>query len=504
MRMRTLPLLLALLASVPALAAEPPRPTAIAARVDHHIDAGLKSAGIKPAELADDAEFLRRVTLDLVGRIPTVAEARAFLNDNAGDKRARLIDRLLDSPDYPRHFATLWRKALLPQTENALFAGLADGFEEWLRGELAKNTPYDQLVRVQLTTSVVEPRRDRKEPPVAFQLASELKPENLASNTAKVFLGINLECAQCHDHPFARWTKQQFWSQAAFFTPPAKGETALKVAIPGTERNATATFLNGDAVPWPKTLDETTGRTVLADWITARDNPFFARNAVNRVWAQLFGTGLVEPLDDLSAENPASHPELLKELAEAFRDSGYDTKALVRALTLSQTYQRSSASPGASSDDNRRLFARAAVRALSGEQLHDSLLTAAGLPPAPADAGVRSERGVFAGRFRSDRPGLTERSVPQTLTLYNGALATELTRPDRNPTLRAVAGSPFLDDAGRAETLYLATLGRKPTAEERDGLVKYVRSGGPHKDRSKALADVFWALLNGTEFNTNH
>lgn len=486
------------------LIAAEPRSQEVTETIDRWIEAGLKEAGVKAAPIADDAEFLRRVYLDLIGRIPTVAEARNFLDDSTVDRRSRVVDRLLESPEYARHFATVWRKTLLPQTDNALFTGLADGFEEWLRDELTRNTSYDRIVRAQLTTPIAATRRERGQPPASFQLASELKPENLASNTARVFLGVNLECAQCHDHPFARWTKNQFWSQAAFFTAPTKGKETLQIAIPGTDRTAQAAFLKGTAIRWPKTLEESSGRTLLADWITARDNPYFARNAVNRLWAHLLGTGLVEPLDDLTDDNPPSHPELLDELAAAFRSSGHDLKFLLHSVVLSRTYQRTSASPDGSSDEQRRLFARAAVRTLSGEQLYDSLRTATGLPGAAVEEGVRSERGVFAMRFRADRVGFAERSVPQTLTLYNGERVSEWTRPDRSPLLRTVAASPFLDDVGRIETLYLATLGRRPTAEESRPLVEYLRSGGPHRDRGKALADVLWALLNGTEFNTNH
>ena len=238
--------------------------------------------------------------------------------------------------------------------------------------------------------------------------------------------------------------------------------------------------------------------------MTAKGNPYFARNAVNRVWANLFGTGLVEPLDDLSGENPASHPELLDELAKAFADSGFDLKYLTTAIVLTKAYQLSSGGSGSTSP---RLFARSAVRGMTGEQLYASLRVAAGLPVERDDlesANALQERKQFADQFRIERAGNAQRSILQSLSLMNGKMTAELTTAAKTPTLQVVTDAPFLTAKGKIEALYLAAFGRKPTDDELVLLVKYVENGGADGDKAKAFADVFWALLNSIEFNTNH
>lgn len=482
-----------------ARAEEAPSTGALTARIDRFVEARLQERGVAPGAEASEAEFLRRVFLDLAGRIPSVAEARAFFDDAAPDKRARLVDRLLASPEYARNFATVWRKAWLPQAETPTFSELSDGYEAWLREELSRETPYDRMVVRQLTASFRPPRPGRPQPARSFLEASQFKPENLAANTTRAFLGLNLDCAQCHNHPFARWTRDNFWQTAAFFDASPTG-----LVIEGTDRAVTPALLTGEAVKWPDAREESTGRTVLASWITSRDNPFFARNAVNRLWAHCFGTGLVEPLDDLSEDNPAGPVELLGELAAGFGRAGFDLKLLIRSMVLSRAYQRTSAGRAETAEADGGSLARMPVRALSGEQLHNSLLMAAGLPASPANAGVRSDRGRFVALFRAGRPSLAERSVSQTLTLYNGTLATALTRPETSPILKAVARSPFLDDAARVDTLYLATLSRWPDAAERTPLVAYLAEVSGQPDRERALGNLFWALINSTEFNSNH
>ncbi|MBY0513258.1 MAG: DUF1549 and DUF1553 domain-containing protein [Gemmataceae bacterium] len=491
---------------MPPVSAAPPDPAELAAKIDKHIAARWDAEKVEPAAAADDATFVRRVYLDLSGRIPTVAEVREFLADKSLDKRAKLGARLTDSGAHARHTATFWRREWIPQTDTPQFATLADEFDGWIAVQLRDGVPYDRIVRDLMTA-----QRAKTGPgtPTTFLTASEFKPENLAANTTRAFLGINLDCAQCHDHPFARWTRDQFWETAAFFARPSSAtntdKVRFEVTIPGSKKTVGPRVLADPNVAWPDALDPDTGRTVLATWVTAKDNPYFARNAVNRVWANLFGTGLVEPLDDLSGENPASHPELLDELAKAFADSGFDLKYLTTAVVLTKAYQLSSDGPGGGT--NPRLFARSAVRGLSGEQLYDSLRVAAGLPPLRDDLGPLNAtlgRKQFADKFRVERAGSAQRSILQSLSLMNGKLTSDLTNFGVTPTLRAVADAPFLTTAGKVEALYLAAFGRKPTADEAAPLVKYVEKGGADGDTGKALADVFWALLNSSEFNTNH
>jgi hypothetical protein len=511
---------LLILASAPtASGAAPPDAAALADRIDKRLAAAWTSAGVKPAAPADDAAFVRRVHLDLVGRIPTVAETRAFLDDKAADKRAELIDKLLASGGHTRHAATFWRRIWIPQADTPQFARLADGFEEWLAARLAENASYDTITR-QLLVAPTAPRPMRGQPrrpggnPAAqtFFAAGENKPENLAANTARAFLGINLDCAQCHDHPFARWTRDQFWETAAFFAPPsaatAEQSARLELAIPGTKKTVTAAVLTGKDRALPSDLASDTGAKLLAEWVTAKDNPFFAKNAVNRVWADLFGTGLVEPLDDLGGENSPSHPELFDELGKAFAESGYDLKYLTKALVLTKAYQLSTTvTTGRSQTSDARLFARMPIRGLTGEQLYDSLRVAAGLPVERDDLDPMNalrERKRFAAQFHTGRAATAQRSIIQSLALMNGPTTAALTDPAKTPALAATAGAPFLDTRGKVEALFLAALGREPTEKELAALVRHVESGGSHKDPTKALADVFWALINSSEFNTNH
>jgi hypothetical protein len=228
---------------------------------------------------------------------------------------------------------------------------------------------------------------------------------------------------------------------------------------------------------------------------------------VNRLWAEFFGAGLVEPLDDLSGQVPASHPELLDEVANAFAESNFDLEYLTTALALTRLYQLDSTISGVAAADNSQLFARMPVRGFSGVQLYDSLCIAAGYPPEQANgdaAEAARERRAFAGRFRTERPTESERSVTQSLTLINGKFATELTDSGRAPTLIAVDNAPFLNVPQKVETLFLAALGRTPSKDELDLLTRHVESGGSHGVPDKALGDIFWALLNSSEFNTNH
>jgi hypothetical protein len=500
-------LLLAWAGTPSVLKAAQPDPADLAVKIDNHLVARWDAETVKPAAPADDAAFIRRVYLDLAGRIPTVAEVREFLGDRAPDKRPKLVSRLVESGAHFRHMATFWRREWIPQTDTPQFAGLADEVDGWLAAKLRDGEPYDRIVRELMTA-----KRAKAGPgtPTTFLAASENKPENIAANTTRAFLGINLDCAQCHDHPFARWTRDQFWETTAFFARPSAAtnleKVKFEVTIPSTKKTVGPRFLADPQPQWPDVLDPDTGRTVLATWVTAKDNPYLAKNAVNRVWANLFGTGLVEPLDDLSGENPASHPELLNELAKAFADSGFDLKYLTTAIVLTKAYQLSSTTATGGSA-NPRLFALSGVRGLTGEQLYDSLRVAAGLPPERDDLGSASvvrDRKRFADKFRVERAGTAQRSILQALSLMNGKLTAELTAVEKTPTLRAVADAPFLNTAGKVEALFLAALGRRPTADELGPLVKYVEKGGADGDAKKALADIFWALLNSSEFNTNH
>ncbi len=506
----------------------------LAARIDDLIAKKWKEKGVQPAPLADDAEYLRRVYLDLVGRIPRVAEVHAFLEDKHPDKRLGLVNRLLENPLYVTHLSATWRSILLPPT-NQQFQVFNPAFKNWLDKQIKENGAYDQMVREILTVPVGFNPVGRGQPfvqqpnnnmsPVGFYQANENKAENVASSTSRIFLGVKLECAQCHDHPFAKWTREQFWQYAAFFSaiepprrfvggkplpPPAKPPNGKEIKIAGTDKVVGAKFLDGKAPQW---RDGTDSRVILAEWLTSQENPFFARTGANRVWAHFFGIGLIDPVDDEpTEENPISHPQLLAELSRQFVAHKFDLKYMIRAIMQSKTYQRTSAVTHESQTD-LRAFARMAVKGMTPEQLFDSLAQATGYSEAP---GVRNQpvqifnpqnnpRAEFLTRFASlDKRTESHTSILQALALMNGRFIADATSVERSNTLGAIVESPFMKTEDRIEALYLAALSRKPRPEELDRLTAYVNRGGPAGDANKALADVFWALLNSSEFILNH
>jgi hypothetical protein len=491
--------LVGLCAALPAVSwgSEPVKDAeALSARIDRLLAARWAEAKVEPVGRSDDAEFLRRAYLDLTGTVPPVAEVRRFLSDTSPGKRPALVSRLLDGPGYVRHFSALWRELLVPDAEvpPGRQAARAD-LERWLNKQFADNVPYDRLVRDVLTLPAEETRPKRegdgdRPSPRLFYLGREDRPEELAANVTRLFLGVRLECAQCHDHPHARWKRDDFWSQAAFFV--RKGG-ARELAVPGAGRTVAARFLDGTAPS-----REVAPRTALADWVTAPENPYFARAAANRLWAHFFGVGLVDPVDDMTAENGPSHPELLDELARAFIAARYDLKFLARAIMVSSAYGLTSVEtrPGPASDP--RLFGRMNVKALTGGEIFDSLIEATGY----RGADLPRQRAAFVARFpHAERRLEGHGSIPRALSLMNGRLLAGALRTDADNTLSAVADSTFLDAAAQVETLFLAALGRPPRPGEKDRFVKYVRDGG---DRNRALGDVFWALLNSAEFSHNH
>ena len=360
---------------------------------------------------------------------------------------------------------------------------------------------------------------------MAFFQAKQNKPEDVGAATARIFLGVRLECAQCHDHPFDAWEREQFWSFAAFYAP-ANSRPRSQSGVAGFLNNlfgGTKTPPKGLRIPDTKTyvtpafLDngEQAGsgdaRQTLAVWMVSPQNPYFARTLVNRMWAHLFGIGLVDPVDDFGSSNQPSHPQLLDELARDFAANDFDLKYLIRAITASRTYQLSSSVGHPSQTDNPRLFARMAVKGLSSEQLFDSLAQATGYRElnrnlSPFAFNVGTPRGKFLELFNSDndKPVERETTILQALAMMNGQLVSNATHLSRSRTLAAVAEYPLMTTAERIEALYLAALSRPPRVEESARLVKYVESTEKAPDRRRALGDVFWALLNSSEFMLNH
>ncbi|MBA4064057.1 MAG: hypothetical protein C0501_10160 [Isosphaera sp.] len=533
--------------AAPATAAEPapaPKPKAdpadaIAALIDRHLAADWAARGVRPADPAGDAEFVRRVYLDLVGRAPKVAETRAFLDDPSPNKRAALVDRLMTLPGYAGHLAAVTRAAWLPQTMTNQFANAGFQFENWLRTRFRDNTPADEVVRRILTirfTVNAQNRQFRFVQPadptdpeaatlVGFYQANEARAENLGSAASRLFVGVKLECAQCHDHPFAPYTREQFWEFAAFFAelnettaprpgavgPPAPPRPGLKntLGIPNTDKTVEARFFDGTSPEW--TADRSP-RQELADWLTRRDNPFFAKNMANRMWAHFFGFGIQDPVDEPGADNPPSHPQLLEDLGRAFAAAGFDNRALIRGITRSKAYGLSSKLTHPSQADPRR-FARMSLKGLTPAQLFDSLVAATGHrePGYMRDyrfgfnAQPDNPRSQFLTRFATNER-VTEASttILQALMLMNGRFVTDVTSIEKGEVLGAIADVPGWSTEQRVSALFLAAFARGPAPEELEVFASYVDRGGATGDKKKALADVFWVLLNSPEFLFNH
>jgi hypothetical protein len=511
-----------LLTSPAAAAGPPPDAAALATEIDRLVAAQLQAHHVVPAPRADDATYFRRVNLVLAGRIPVPSEVRAFLADTTPDKRAKAVDRLLRSAAFANHLTTSWRGWLLP--EAALSPEAANGvpaFESWLHARIRADVPLDRIV-TELLTYPLDGRQaagrlpggdgEAETGPLGFYTAKDAKPENLAAATARIFLGVHLECAQCHNHPFAKWKREQFWGLAAFFggVERASGGGLREVpgrrelSIPNSEQAVPATFLDDREPEWQY---KKSPRATLAAWMTAPENPFFARALANRFWWFIFGVGLVDPVDDFHDQNLPSHPELLDLLARSLVQSGFDTRFLLRAICLSDTFGRGSVV----SDPARqgvRLYAHFPVQALSPEQLYDSLAVVLGHPLEGPGSGVSLQGGNPARRQFLETFSTTGQAtaapttILQALTLMNGDLVGGAAGANPGRTVGAIAGLPGLTPAERVEALYLTALGRPPRPTELQRTLRHVEADGEHKDAS--YGDVLWALLNSLEFRTNH
>ena len=503
----------------------PPDPAILAAKIDARIEEKLKANGLKPAGRASDAEFHRRAALDILGRIPTVAEARAFLDDPTADKRAKLIDQLIVNPAAINHAATLLRYALVPQSQRVQFVDLS--LEAWLRAELRAGRKADRLMYDLLTAPLDyldrapngRPRPVPGPSPLGFYQSNDLKPGSVAASAARAVLGLRIECAQCHNHPFDKWKQQQYWEMAAFFAPVPPQEPHEKITPVAelllrktvvsheVKTSATPKLVNGDTPDWKGVTDT---RQPFATWATAKTNPYFARATANRLWAQFFGVGIVDPVDDFNPQNEASHPELLDDLAQALVAADFDTNVLLKAIARTAAYQRTSQGTDKAQNDPR-LLARMNVKVLAPEQLFDCLAQATGYREeisvaarTPFGVSAGSPRGQYLEKFAGGAQRFdAQSSMLQALTLMNGTWMTRATDPKRGETLVAVANAPFLDDPAKLEVLFLAAYSRKPTAPEREKFLSYLLREGA-AERKAQLADIFWTLLNSREFLLNH
>lgn len=467
--------------------------------IDKLVDAKLAKLNIAPSGVCDDADYLRRVFLDLTGTLPTPAEARRFLDSRDREKRSKLVRELLDRPEFADLWALRWAD-LLRVDRQPLGHQRAHLYYKWIRDSVATNKPFNQFARELVTA---EGPAGEVGPANFFKVVT--KPGEVASTVSQVFLGVRITCAECHHHPFDRWKQSDYYGMSAYFT-------AGGTQHPRTKKEVFAYPLGAEMPPANPPGDR---RLPLAEWMTTPDNPFFARNLANRVWAWTLGRGLVEPVDDVRATNPPSNPELLSALAKYVVDNKYDVKKLIVLITASRTYQ-ASATPNATNEKDERNFSRAYFKRPDAEVLCDMIAQALGVPDKFAGSpGVSRATQLWDSKARSDflklfgRPNRVtacdcertrEPSVSQVLNLLNSTdLQAKLTH--EAGTVAALVRT-HKDDAKLVEEMYLTFLARRPSAKETAGATKHLQKYPDN--RRAATEDLAWALLNSTEFLFNH
>jgi hypothetical protein len=485
---------------------------AVTELIDRHIQARLDLQHFERAPQADDAEFLRRVFLDLHGVVPSADRGVAFLDSTDHNKRRELIEELLASPRFGEHFADIWRRRLMSPVEDEQ-AGKSDRFAKWIADRFNRNVGWNRVTYDLLTATGTVDQNS-----AVIYLIEGRNPRGVTDLTdlaSRHFLGIRLNCAQCHDHPFAKWTRENYWGMAAFFAQIQTPGRAKKVHVAGVQDDPRITlsslaaadmvdgflsrpptFLAGEEA---QTANTTSHRQALAAWITSPDNPYFARAAVNRMWWHFFGRGIVNPVDEMHSGNSPSHPELLDALSQRFVESGFNLKFLCRAILNSRTYQQTSR-PGKDADPRRaaELFARMSIKVLSAEQLYDSLVEILGPPTRDKDrSGARSEFVQFIADDPDRDPTRYERGIPQLLRLMNSP---QFAGKNVSALLSRIATSDRSADEV-ADELFVAILARRPTAAERQLVHDQM---GDNRPIGTAYRELAWALLMSSEFSLNH
>ncbi len=488
---------------------------AVAKFIDAEINKKLKEAKIEPSAKSSDAEFIRRVSLDITGTVPAPDRVAAFIDSPDADKRAKLIDELLANPKYGERLADMWANQMFPMestnrfiTKKPLHKYLADTFNA--------NKPWDRMAYEIITA---EGEVDKLGAVTFF--AANQGVDKITDSVGKLFLGVQIQCANCHNHPFTHWKQVEYWGLAQFFynvniTAPRNGKdktTTVSInessrpnrrfnPLPESAKSVKPKLLGANEVGLSSSKPY---RPVLADWMCSADNPFFSKAKVNRIWAQYFGKGIVNPIDDLSDENEPTHPELLNGLAKEFSKGGFDVKNLVRAICLSDAYQRTS-QPTAQNKTDKVLYSHMEIKVLSPEQLYDSLTAViggfdGGRPGGPAKGpkgGANTPRDRFVQFFMgSENPKATEyeSGIPQALRLMNNP------RLSGSPALLAEISRAGNQQARVIERLYLMTVARRPTEAETKRLTEYLAKA---PDARSGYGDILWVLLNSSEFALNH
>ncbi len=488
---------------------------------DHYIDRlvvdKLNRLRIEPSPICSDEDFIRRVTLDIVGRLPTEEQWHTFMLDDNPNKRSELIDQLLQEKEFSEIWAMKWAQLLMVKSTPQVSYKAAFLYNNWLVNQFASEVPIDQIVRELLTAQggVFD------QPPTNF-FQVETDTLKLSENVAQVFTGIRIQCAQCHNHPFDRWTMDDYYGFAAFFAQIGRktGEDYREQIVFNRGGGEVKHPVHQADVP-PKFLDQhepitrrgVDRRQLLADWLTDPSNPFFARSLANRVWAHFLGVGIVDPVDDFRISNPPSNPQLLDTLADRLQDYQYDIRQLVRDICNSETYQRS-CEPTDSNRLDEKNFARGAVRRIPAETLSDciSQVTGAsekfrGLPLGARATQIAdgSTSSYFLTTFgRSPRTSVcdceasTDPTLSQALHLLNGSTTHQRVR--QGGLIKALREEGLSTDA-IIERLYIRTLSRRPLEGELTALRRVVEQA---PNPNVGLEDVFWAILNGREFLFNH
>lgn len=505
--------------------------------IDADLATAWKREKVTVAKPATDAEFLRRVTLDLIGTIPTYEETVAFLASTDANKRDAVIDRLLADARFAQHQADLWDLILFSRNPPGYDTDKRDGFQAWMRRQFEQNVPYDVWTR-----ELLRAEGNSVENGAMYFVQYRNQPEDATEAVTQTFLGVQLQCARCHDHPYETWSQLDFYGFAAFlsrlevvtvgkkdnltmyaigernsgdiqFTGPAKNQMPGKKGEPVKPK-----FLHGDKLDEPALPDgykevkfeqnkvppkpTFSRKDQLADWITKADNPFFARAIVNRVWAQYFGRGIVHPVDNMSPSNSPSHPELLTKLAAALIDHKFDLKWLIRELVSTQAYQLSASGSG---EALPQWFQHARMRPLSAEELTDAWRVATWFAAAEQSGGS----GKKTGRFRPLEGGYMLRffGTPNTgtgdfqgglqehLYLNNGPMGSVISF-GKGSLADYVADTKIPVDE-RIERLYLSTLNRRPAAEEREKIAAFLND-------KNSPSDAIWTLITSSEFRFNH
>jgi hypothetical protein len=493
--------------------------------VDKHVFAKLKLLSIPPSDVCSDADFVRRAYLDVGALLPTPEEVKSFIDSKDPQKRAKLIDALLERPEYSDFWTLKWSDVLRSNRKTIQVKGI-HVFQDWLHRHIESNTPFDQVTREIITAS----GSTFANPPANYYRIAR-DPQNIAETTVQLFFGVRMQCAKCHNHPFERWTQDDYYSFAAFFARVKQkkdpNEPGTAQNVPGgeiiyTDRSGDVTQPRSLKVMAPKFMGGPVAtvapgqdrREVLATWMTSPDNMFFAKATVNRIWFHLMGRGIVDPVDDFRDSNPSANDELLDALAKDFVAHKFDTKYLIRTIMNSRTYQLSAQANELNKDDSK-YFSHAVTKLLTAEQLLDAICSTTEVPEkfAGMPAGTRAVQlpdgevnhpflktfGQPARELACECEREGDSNLAQALQLINGPTVNEKLR---NPTNRIgrLLGKKMSDEEMLNE-LYLATLSRLPTAEDRQIALGHINKAA---DKRKGWEDVHWALLNAKEFLFRH